>query len=156
MLRSFAFCMALTLSAVASASAVYKWVDPDGRVHYSDVPPSDKATLVDIIVSRPPSQERAPAPAASARVSRSAPTQDQSKQKADQAVAQEVNSDLAKANVKKCNEAKERYRTAIESHRLYKLGPNGERQYLSDSELSQARMDARRDVDESCGSSAAK
>jgi len=154
MLRSFAFCMALALSAVASAAAVYKWVDPDGRVHYSDVPPSDKATLVDIIVSHPSSQERSSTPSTSARPASTVPAQDQGKQKADQAVAQEVNTDLAKANAKKCSEAKERYRVAIESHRLYKLGPNGERQYLSDSELSQARMNARRDLDDSCGSSA--
>jgi len=56
MLRFLAFCAALTLSAVASA-AVYKWVDAEGRVHYSDRPPSEEAQIVSII-SRPTNRER--------------------------------------------------------------------------------------------------
>jgi hypothetical protein len=152
MLRSLVFCTALALSAVASA-AVYKWVDPDGRVHYSDVPPSDKAQLIDI-VSRPTNQQRSAARAASAKEQRAANAQEQSKQKADQAMTQEVNADVAKAQAKKCTEAKEHYRVAVESHRLYRQGANGERQYLSDAELSQERLNARRELDDFCGSAA--
>jgi len=149
MLRSLAFCAALALSAVASAT-VYKWVDPQGNVHYSDLPPSDKAQIVDII-SRPTDRERVAAHAASDTKQRQGAAQDETKQKADQATQQAVNADVAKSRAKQCEEAKERYRVAVDSHKLYKQGKNGEREYLNDTELSQARLDARRNLDESCG-----
>jgi hypothetical protein len=150
MLRFLAFCAALTLSAVAAA-AVYKWVDAEGRVHYSDRPPSDEAQIVNI-VSRPTNRERMAARSSTEQKQRDTAGQDQAKQqKADQAA---VNSDVAKSRAKQCEEAKERYRIAVDSHKLFKQGKNGEREYLSDSELSQARLDARRNLEESCGSGA--
>ena len=152
MLRFLAFCAALTLSAVASA-AVYKWVDADGRVHYSDRPPEGEAQIVNI-VSRPTNRERLAARAAGDQKQREAAGQEQTKQKADQATQAAVNSDVAKSRAKQCEEAKERYRIAVDSHKLYKQGKNGERQYLSDTELSQARLDARRNLEESCGAGA--
>jgi len=152
MLRSLAFCLALTLSAVASA-AVYKWVDAQGNVHYSDRPPEGESQVVDII-SNPTPRERAAAHTGGQQKQSEATAQTESKQKADRATEQAVSSDVAKSRAKQCEEAKERYRVAIDSHKLYKMGKNGEREYLSDAELSQARLDARRTRDESCGSSA--
>lgn len=149
MLRSFAFVAALTLSAVASA-AVYKWVDPDGRVHYSDRPPSDQALIVNI-VSQPTDHERVAARTSSEQKQRDTTTQQDRNQKADQTNAQAVNTDVAKSRAKQCDEAKERYRVAVDSHKIYKLGTSGERQYLNDAEISQARLNARRELDESCG-----
>lgn len=149
MLRSLAFCVTLTLSAAASA-AVYKWVDAQGGVHYSDLPPSDKVQVVQII-SNPTSRERIAARAESEERRREGASRDESREKAEQATQQAVNADVAKSRAKQCEEAKERYRIAIDSHKLYKLGKNGEREYLSDVELSQARLDARSNLDESCG-----
>jgi hypothetical protein len=153
MLRFLAFCMALTLSAVASA-AVYKWVDAEGRVHYSDRPPSEEAQIVNI-VSRPTNRERVAARASGEQKERQATGQAQEKQqKADQATQAAVNSDVAKSRAKQCDDAKERYRVAVDSHKLYKQGKDGERQYLNDTEISQARLDARRNLEESCGKGA--
>lgn len=152
MLRSLAFVAALTLSAVASA-AVYKWIDADGRVHYSDLPQSDRAELVSIVSSaRRPTNREAPASrTVTAQVQRNASAQQEEKQKSEQHTEQAVAADLAKAQGKKCDDAKERYRLTIESHQLYRPGANGERVYLSDSEISQERLNARRYLDASCG-----
>jgi hypothetical protein len=150
MLRSLAFCLALTLSAVASAS-VYKWIDAQGNVHYSDRPPEGESQIVEI-ASSPSSRARAPARSSSEPKQRESTPQTDGKQKAEQATQQAVNSDVAKSRAKQCEEAKARYQTAIDSHKLYKMGKNGEREYLNDAELSQARLDARRTRDESCGS----
>jgi hypothetical protein len=40
------------LPAVASAAAVYKYVDKDGRVHYTDIPPEDVAKT-EVQIERP-------------------------------------------------------------------------------------------------------
>jgi Domain of unknown function (DUF4124) len=151
MLRFLGFCAALTLSALASA-AVYKWVDTDGRVHYSDRPPSDQAQLVNI-VSQPTSHRAVAARAVSQARQRETDAKQEDTRKQDQATAQAVDADVTKSRAKQCEEAKERYRVAIDSHRVYTMGANGERQYLNDSELSQARLDARRDRDAFCGDS---
>lgn len=154
MLRSVTFFAALTLSAVASA-AVYKWVDAQGNIHYSDRPPSEttQAQVVNI-ASRPTNHDRVAARTSSDQKQRETVATADGKQKAEQQTQQSVNSDVARSRAKQCEEAKARYQTAIDSHKLYKLGKNGEREYLSDAELSQARLDARRNMDESCGSSA--
>ena len=150
MLRSLAFVAALTMSAVASA-AVYKWIDAAGGVHYSDRPQGDHAELVNII-SRATNREAVASHTVTAQVQRNASAQQEEKQKSEQHTEQAVAADLAKAQGKKCADAKERYRLTIESHQLYRQGKNGERVYLSDSEISQARLNARRDLDASCGS----
>ncbi|HZF16987.1 MAG TPA: DUF4124 domain-containing protein [Steroidobacteraceae bacterium] len=154
MLRSLAFIAALVLSAAASA-AVYKWIDAQGNIHYSDRPPSEtiEAQVINID-SRPSNRERVAVRRSASQQQSQSTAQADGKQRAEQATQQAVNSDVAKSRAKQCEEAKTRYQTAVESHKLYKLGKNGEREYLSDTELSQARLDARRNLDESCGSSA--
>jgi hypothetical protein len=47
---------------------------------------------------------------------------------------------------------RENYAQRINSQRLFRTGKNGEREYLNDSELAQARVDALRERDSICGS----
>lgn len=151
MLRFLAFFAALALSAAASA-AVYKWVDAQGNVHYSDRPPSeDTQAQVISVASRPTGHDRVAVRSGADQNQRQSAAPGDSQQKAEKATQQAVNADVAKSRAKQCEEAKARYQTAVDSHKLYKMGKNGEREYLSDAELSQARLDARRSVDESCG-----
>jgi hypothetical protein len=42
---------------------------------------------------------------------------------------------------------------AIESIRLYRVGKDGERQYLNETELAEARLAAKKNLDAACGSS---
>lgn len=67
--------IALSLGAVSAQADVYRWVDADGKVHYSDTPPPEGAQKTDIqsghnsLSSQPPApakQAGAAAPPASA------------------------------------------------------------------------------------------
>ena len=49
MLRSFLILAGLAVAFGAPAQEIYRWVDKDGIVHYSDQPGSDKAELVSVI-----------------------------------------------------------------------------------------------------------
>jgi hypothetical protein len=40
----------------------------------------------------------------------------------------------------------------IEGRRLYKTGPNGEREYLNSEEIDKERLDAKTDLDSICNS----
>ena len=52
-------CVSLILIAVSSASAkqVYKWVDKDGKVHYSDRPQDESAQAIEIKDKITPEQQ---------------------------------------------------------------------------------------------------
>jgi hypothetical protein len=61
-----------------------------------------------------------------------------------------VQVDVANARFKQCKEAQERYKVYIESHRLFRQMPDGKRQYLTDQELTEARVRAKQAVDDYC------
>ena len=56
----------------------------------------------------------------------------------------------AKARAENCKKATERYNSYVTSQRLFRTGPNGQRQYLTDAELSLARVSAKKDMDQFC------
>lgn len=48
-MRSLLILAGLAMALAASAQDIYRWVDKDGVVHYSDQPGSDKAVLITVI-----------------------------------------------------------------------------------------------------------
>lgn len=138
--------------APASEANVYKWKDPSGVIHYTDKPPPSDGVLISIEQTinakrnepRATESTQAPAPSRSAGIP--------SMSAGDQArLRNAVQNDVANAQTDACKQAKERYQTYVQSRRLFKEGPNKERVYLSDQELEEARLNAKRESDEACG-----
>jgi len=50
----------------------------------------------------------------------------------------------------RCEEARQRLASYVNSRRLYRLDENGERQYLDDAEITEARTKAEEAVNEHC------
>jgi hypothetical protein len=131
----------LAWSGLASA-VVYKWTDAHGKVQYGDSPPAGvNAEVVEMpgshtapVTAPPPAP---PPPAASA-------PSDSAKQA--------VDSDVAQSREKQCADAQERYKKLIEGRRLYKVGADGEREYLNSDEIDAQRLAAKQDVDTVCNS----
>ncbi len=109
--------------------------------------PSPNATVVHV-ASAPmgAASEPAPAPANKAPIDANA-----NAQLKDEATRQAVNKDVAAKRAEDCKAAKEKYQQTIDAHRIYKVNKAGEREYLSDAELDQARLNARTQMDRSCG-----
>ncbi len=63
-----------------------------------------------------------------------------------------VDQDVAQTKEKQCTDAQERYKKLIEGRRIYKSGPDGERQYMSTEEIDTERLNAKRDIDTICNS----
>lgn len=137
----------LTISAAASAE-VYRWVDGQGRVYYSDRP-AENAQLVSV-ASRPTNREKVAERTQAEGTQRAQVADRDAQQRADQATANAVQQDVTKTREQQCKEAQERYKTAVESQRLYRVGKDGERQYLTDAELTETRVNSRKAVDELC------
>ena len=115
--------------------------------------PSPNATVVHIS-STPASVSNPPAPAES---SPKAPAPAESSADArlkDNATRQAVQKDVAATRAEQCKQAQDKYQKAVAARRVYRLNKAGEREYLSDAEMEQARVDARLEVDRTCGSPA--
>jgi hypothetical protein len=149
MLRlAFGLALTLTLASVASAD-VYRYVDSKGNVQYTDKPallPAQKLA----VQSRPTDTtevatdseaERARATAADAARQQAAAT------RADQNRAGKI---TATAKAEQCVKARERNESYSTSKRLYETLPDGERRYLTDAELDEARARAEKAVAEAC------
>ena len=148
--RTIVTLMLAGLATMAAAETVYKWVDSSGQVHYSDLPPTESGARIvgvyereQIISGQDGSGEQGDAngtydagPALEEEGSNSA--------------AAAVQRDLDQARSEQCKQAQERYKTYIESRRLYRETADGKREYLTDAELSAARIEARKAVDEFC------
>jgi hypothetical protein len=143
------FCMValLTLSATASAE-VYRWVDGQGRVHYSDRP-AENSQLVSVR-SRPSSPEAIAERTGQEAEQRAQSAARETEQRNEQATANAVQKDVNASREEQCKKAQEAYKTAVESQRLYREGKNGEREYLTDAEITEARVNGRKAVDQLC------
>ncbi|MDF3021923.1 MAG: hypothetical protein K0Q92_3226, partial [Steroidobacteraceae bacterium] len=56
-----------------------------------------------------------------------------------QRAADQVAKDLEATRPDRCKKAREAYESSINSRRIYREKPNGEREYLNDAELAQLR-----------------
>ena len=143
----------LALPAVGAA-AVYKWVDPQGRIHYSDLPPPPEGKLlsVDTTGQHTPTQRAPEASSRSATPPVTGPISGPgSNPEAVARLKETVDNDVSSARADQCKQAQDKYQNYVRSRRLYKEGPNKERIYLSDVELETERLQAKHDVDEFCG-----
>jgi hypothetical protein len=144
MKRLLLFAALIAWSGMASA-VVYKWVDAQGKVQYGDRPPDGvHAEVVELLIPHPATTRSASSsPAATNAPVPAAKDSDEKK-----AVAQ----DVAQVRDKQCADAQDHYKKMIEGRRLYKTGPDGERQFMNSEEIDTERLNAKRDVDNICNS----
>jgi len=152
--------LALMLAAAAGASAqLYRWVDKDGKVRYSDTPPTGvKATTL-----RPPSGSTAPAPApgsdAAAKDAKKGPLtpaeqeadyrkRQMEAQKARDKDAQASRDALAKQD--NCARARESLASLESGQRITRTAADGERYYIDDAQRAAEVDKARQSVGSWC------
>jgi hypothetical protein len=141
----------LTCAAV-QAGDVYKYVDGHGTTLYTDKP-IPGAVLVSTGSQRPPevAQRNYAASQAATNSQLNASNQHIAESKDNSRVAANVAKDLEASRAERCKQARESYQKSISSLRMYRTGTNGEREYLSDAELAQQRMDSAKAVEAICG-----
>jgi hypothetical protein len=133
----------------AHGAEVYRSTDANGTVRYSDRPLDQNARQV-FVAAAPRTRQAAPAPAPA----KSDAKDDGAKQgDPNRGVQAETTTPAqqAETKTKNCEVAKQRKQSYSEAHRLFKTDENGQRVYLSDSEIDQARARAEADVHTWCG-----
>ena len=148
------------LAAGAAAETVYKWVDGQGQIHYTDLPPRQSdARILGIVHNAGVVDEEESGDGYdegdgdddSGNGATTAPSgmANTPEPPVSQAALQAAQNDAAKAQVEQCKAAQDRYQRYVESRRLFRE-ENGKRVYLTDQELAEARARAKQAVDDYC------
>ena len=135
-------CALLMAWSTLASAVVYKWVDAQGKTQYGDRPPDGVHAEVVEGLGRDSRPATSPPPAAKASSAPAATTD----------VKKAVQNDVSTAREKQCTDAQERYKKLIEGRHIYKTGDNGERVYLSSQEIDEERVNAKKDIDDTCNS----
>jgi hypothetical protein len=154
----------MSLAFVTAQADVYRSVDAQGQVHYSDTP-TPGSVLVHVqrggdtgtySAARPggasaspqqPATRNPPTPSP-ALASNNAAQDDITRQNAQKAVQQDV--DQVRAD--QCKKATADYDSSVAARRIYRTGADGEHEYLTDAEADQQRLTLRMAMQSACGS----
>jgi hypothetical protein len=152
MRRILITAMMLALAAPLAAQQLYKWVDKDGKTHYSDTPPANQEAKP--ISSGGLSASAAPAPAA-ATPPKTAVSRDKELEKGrqDSREAAKKSDDAAKlaaARDEQCQRLRQAYQQLVDGGRIHKYNDKGERVLMDDSDIERERGKARADMDDAC------
>jgi hypothetical protein len=144
--------LTLTLVGLSSAGAADIYCNNQGR-DCSDKP-SPGAVMVHIASSNFGSNTLSAPAAGSERAAANRPADGgASARLAQQDRVQAVQKDVSTARATQCKEAQTKYQQSVEARRVYRMGKDGEREYLSDTEAEQMRLNARLEMEQSCGKS---
>jgi hypothetical protein len=129
------------------ADQVYRSVDAQGRVTYSDRPTAAGAQKTDITVQQANPQE----------AQRLAKEQMLLKAEDDQRSKKEAEDSQLKAKQdgdkkRKCEYARDHYNTLKDARRLYAPTSDGNKEYYTDAQADAMRNEAKRAMDAACGS----
>lgn len=128
--------LVLLLAAGAAGAQVYKWVDAEGRAHFSSTPPPGAKA------SRLASQPSTPAPATPVRTKTWQEKLELSNQRRYQ--EQEKEAALAKSQKEddqRCQEARRTLDMLKRERPIYRINGQGEREYMEDTQR-QATLDS--------------
>jgi hypothetical protein len=167
MRRAAAIAILISLPLIPALADVYRSVDPQGHVQYSDTPtpgaelirlhnaPPSLANQGASTSSVPATASNASATSTPASIAASAPKSSDPAQAqlAQQAAKQALDKDLATTRADQCKTATDNYNGAVQARRIYKTGQDGEREYLTDEEADQQRLGLRMAMDNACGTS---
>jgi hypothetical protein len=150
MFRILSLAIFLTGAAIAAHAAdVYRYVDAQGGVHYTDtwVPGS---TLIK--VDHGPKASEAAVSAHTAPNKTLAAGDRASTDVAKAADERAVKADVAQAQEEQCKQAKENYTKAVASRRIIKSGSTeGQREYLSEADANAYRLQLHDAMQAACG-----
>jgi hypothetical protein len=138
---------ALVFSSAALSGEIYKWTDENGNVHYEDRPTGDDVQLVAVTRDTDNASVQASIDARRARESARADARSKRDEDAQTAAAEQ----LAAANrAEKCEDSRARMETYLTARRLYKEGEDGERVYLDENQIMDARAKAQESIQKYC------
>lgn len=141
----------LILTSTNAFAEINKWVDSNGKVHYSDQPPPPDAKPK-TLRSFSDTQDSASSSVAATKTiaEREADLKKEQKAKnetADKAAQKKAVADAQKAN---CDAAQQNMRALQDGIRMMEINAKGERSYLDDAQREQRLAKAQKDISTYC------
>jgi hypothetical protein len=135
------------LASCAQGAEVYRSTDANGVVRYSDRPDGDNSQSVYVATPRAGRPGNTIAPRQAAK-----PADDEkaAKDGTQNGQREPTPQELTALRAKNCQTARERQDKYAVAHRLFRELPNGEREYLRDTEIDEAKAKAAEDVKTWC------
>jgi hypothetical protein len=137
----------LSAVAIQAYAEVYKWVDDQGRVHFSDRPTSAQSTEVKI---KQQEESQPPAGDSDRRLKMQRMLDVYAEDRAEKKEAMQKQQDERKQRRQNCARAKDRYNSHIRASGIYEYGKDGGRRYLSDEERSRHMKKLKAEIDRWC------
>lgn len=151
MKATFLTLFAAAMLALPAAAEMYRWVDENGRVHYSDQPPpatvkQQKQMKQRVRPAGPtPNAEQAPSYVDKEADFRKRQVEQAEKQAADQKAQQ-----AAAEKQQNCQRARQHLATLQSGSRIARANPQGEREYLDDAQIAQEIQEAQQAIAQWC------
>jgi hypothetical protein len=140
----------LACASLQSLAQVYKWVDKDGKVQYSDTaPPAGAGASVPQKLDTSTSKSSGPGASVKAQ-SWQDKARDYDKRRIEAAEKQAGDVELARKNQERCNSAQRNLSTLQRAGRVFRTDGEGERQYMDDDQRQGEIARAQRAVSETC------
>lgn len=142
--------LVVAATGITAAGQIYKWTDEEGNVHFTDKPVDGEAERVAIRSKR--TDSAAVQAQVNARAEAAAKKAEEQAAAAPQGPTEEELAAQAADRAKKCASYRERLQRFVQSRRIYREDENGERVYLSEEEMQEARERVENQVQEYCDS----
>lgn len=158
----------LLVTVLPAQAEIYKWVDKDGTVKYTDTPPPNGVKPLSTIKKKAVSPTTPPAAATAlpegaqtnptqtqaAASDGAASEQEMAKKKREIEEIEKKNKAEKEAQAKQkqlnCSAARANYQSYSQGGRVYRMNEKGEREYLDDKGLSEGAAKAKREMQEYC------
>jgi hypothetical protein len=149
-MKPYFVIIALSLIGLNAHAGLNKWIDADGKVHYSDTPPPEVPTQTVRNVSGK-GQTDAPASYSPKSVAEREAEMKKSKLEKEETAQKKAQQD-AQAETKKrnCEAARQHARALEEGTRIFTYDEKGERSYLDDNARAQRLEEARKTISADC------
>lgn len=146
-MRHWILAAVLTALAGPVGAQVYKWVDSQGNVQYSDRPPPGGAQKATTLKTPPPAAAVTPAPQKSI-TEQELEFRQRKAEEAEAAAKARKEVDMRAQN---CTNARGNLSTYTDGGRVVRFNAQGEREYLSDDERAREIERWQREVNRWCG-----
>jgi hypothetical protein len=146
-------CFAVITLALISFNAhagLNKWVDADGKVHYSDTPPPEVTTQTVRNIAGKGQPDAAASFSPKSVAEREADMKKAKKSKEEEAQKKAQQDAAVETKKNNCISARGNARTLEESARIVTYDANGDRTYLDDSARAQRLEEARKAISDYC------
>jgi hypothetical protein len=149
-MKPYFVIIALSLIGLNAHAGLNKWVDAEGKVHYSDSPPPEvKVQTVPNISGK--GQTEAPASYSPKSYAEREAEMKKSKLEKEETAQKKAQQDAqTEAKKRNCEAARQHARALEEGARIFTYDKSGERSYLDDDARAQRLEEARKTISADC------